>query len=240
MTRLALQRIESAVSQIGVELQIKFESESVEPLSERVLWLELSCCILSSQVPYELAQAAARRIDEEGLLRGEAEQEQDERKLQIQQLLKRPLVTSTGQKRYRFPNVRGQQLAAAYEASRWTLGTLQALTSTGALAPAEARRQLVANVPGCGPKQASMFLRNVGVTRELAILDRHVARYMTITGLASTMPKSFSRVSLYEEYEALLKSRADYLGFQVGTLDWAIWIVMRVLSRIEPRCPLSH
>ena len=35
---------------------------------ERRLWWELSCCLLSSQVPYALAAAASDRIEESGLL----------------------------------------------------------------------------------------------------------------------------------------------------------------------------
>ena len=57
----------------------------------------------------------------------------------------------------------------------------------------EMREWLVQNVKGVGWKEASHFLRNIGRTRELAILDRHILRNMVRFGFADGMPKSLTK-----------------------------------------------
>jgi N-glycosylase/DNA lyase len=91
----------------------------------------------------------------------------------------------------------------------------------------------VKHVPGIGPKQASMFLRNAGVTYDLAILDRHVLNYMSKLGMYSGNKYSISGLTHYRRHEETLKKHAEELDCPVGLLDWAIWIVMRVANQIK-------
>ena len=96
---------------------------------------------------------------------------------------------------------------------------------------AKGRDWLVNYAPGLGPKQASMFLRNVGISYELAILDRHVLNYMTALGIYSGKTLSISGLTQYRQYEIALREHARGLNCAVGMLDWAIWIVMRVANK---------
>jgi N-glycosylase/DNA lyase len=98
-----------------------------------------------------------------------------------------------------------------------------------------ARSWLVENVPGVGPKQASMFLRNAVASYELAVIDRHVLHYMSAIELYTATASDTSTINSYERCEHLLGRHAESLGHEVGLLDWAIWIVMRTASRIDPR-----
>jgi len=76
-----------------------------------------------------------------------------------------------------------------------------------------------------------MFLRNVGVSYDLAILDRHVLNYMAALGIYSGTGGSIASLAQYRRLEAVLRAHADHLACPVGLLDWAIWIVMRVANR---------
>ena len=73
-----------------------------------------------------------------------------------------------------------------------------------------------------------MFLRNAGISYDLAVLDRHVLNYMAAIGLYTGAERAISTLSHYRTQEDKLISHANRLGFAVGLLDWAIWIVMRV------------
>ncbi|GLS17013.1 hypothetical protein GCM10007874_00280 [Labrys miyagiensis] len=95
------------------------------------------------------------------------------------------------------------------------------------------RDWLVEMAPGFGPKQASMFLRNTGVSYDLAILDRHVLDYMRLIGLRTAQSKPLTTMKRYRCDELSMCDHARALGFPVGILDWAIWIVMRVANKQE-------
>ena len=198
---------------------------------ERCLWWELSCCLLSSQVPYALAAAASDRLEESGLL---TSTQPNEAALadNLTALLSTPLLVCGSSRRYRFPQARARQLAStkwAVQAGTGSLSELIRLAGTG-----EAVREwLVGNAPGIGPKQASMFVRNVGLSYEVAILDRHVLNYMVALDIAPTPILATSSLPRYLKGEIALRAHADHIGVSVGLLDWAIWIVMRVAKTAQ-------
>ena len=72
-----------------------------------------------------------------------------------------------------------------------------------------------------------MFLRNAGITYSLAILDRHVLKYMSALGITDHRQPYVSGLSTYLRLEQSLREHASRIGYDVGLLDWAIWIVMR-------------
>ena len=72
-----------------------------------------------------------------------------------------------------------------------------------------------------------MFLRNAGLTYSLAILDRHVLNYMSEVGIGDHSQPYVSGMSTYLRLEQSLREHATRIGYDVGLLDWAIWIVMR-------------
>jgi N-glycosylase/DNA lyase len=203
------------------------------PLVERRLWWELSSCILSSQVPYALAVAAADAIDVKDLL---LDKSQDSEALtqRLTEVLRMPLSVEGRRRAYRFPVARARQLAATRAIVTAEACSLRALVD-GFHDAVEARAWFVRHAPGVGPKQASMFLRNAGVSYNLAILDRHVLNYMSVLGIYSGQSLSIACLPQYRRHEAVLRNHADDLDCPVGLLDWAIWIVMRVANqKMEP------
>ncbi|MCD4743060.1 MAG: hypothetical protein K8R67_11360, partial [Desulfobacteraceae bacterium] len=96
--------------------------------------------------------------------------------------------------------------------------------------PSELRTVLVDLVPGLGMKQASMYLRNVSNSLELAVIDSHVLKYMSIMSLIKKVPSSISKVR-YLAKENILTKYTKKFGYPVGCVDYAIWIVMRVAQK---------
>jgi thermostable 8-oxoguanine DNA glycosylase len=92
--------------------------------------------------------------------------------------------------------------------------------------PVLVRRRLVAEVAGLGPKQASLLLRNLGRGQRLAVLDRHVMRFMQLLGMSATAGYVAS-IAAYERMEATFVGYADYRRVSADALDLAVWVVMR-------------
>ena len=224
-------QIKAAVSCICPDIQLRVEDSAVATC-ERTLWWELSSCILSSQVPYSLATAAADTLDRSGLLldnAGDARQEE-----LIFDILSQPLAVKGTMRKYRFPVAKAAQLAMTQRRIHSEARSLSKLLG-GFEVAAEGRQWLVDNAPGLGPKQASMFLRNIGVSYDLAILDRHVLQYMELIGLRSPRDRPVHSLSGYVDTEDSLRDHAVDAQCPVGILDWAIWIVMRVTKRPEDK-----
>jgi N-glycosylase/DNA lyase len=225
MTQTFIHRFERAVTAICPDIQARIAMPRRAEIDDRALWWELSCCILSSQVPYPVATAAADAIEKAELLLPQ-ELEPHELATALEDVLTHHVVVGGRSIRYRFPGSRAKQLAAAHLAVHRRDASLSTLLATFADA-SEARRWLVNNVPGAGPKQSSMFLRNVGLTYSLAILDRHVLKYMSALGISDHTLPFVSGMSTYLRLEQTLREHATRIGYEVGLLDWAIWIVMR-------------
>jgi N-glycosylase/DNA lyase len=177
-----------------------------------------------------LAVSAADAVERSGILGDRRPKQWLE--TQLISILQAPLSVDGARRRYRFPEARARQLAATSCRVRQEEVHLQALIDRFPDAKA-AREWFVVNAPGFGAKQASMFLRNIGMSYDLAILDRHVLAYMDAIGLLRALPACSGNLARYSQYEERLRSHALTIACPVGIMDWAIWIVMRVARRQE-------
>ena len=85
---------------------------------------------------------------------------------------------------------------------------------------------------GIGPKQASLFLRNISYCKDLAIIDSHVIDYMKLMKLNEDIDSQIiAKKNQYLMNEQILLSYADDREKTLATLDFAIWIVMRLIKR---------
>lgn len=84
-----------------------------------------------------------------------------------------------------------------------------------------AREWLVKNIKGLGYKESSHFMRNVGYTK-LAILDRHILRFMYENRLIKEIPKTLTR-KIYLDIEEKFNSLAKKLGMNSAELDLVMW-----------------
>jgi N-glycosylase/DNA lyase len=227
--------IEKVVSDVALKVMDIQRSFVWEDFREYILWRELASCILGSRVPFELARSAVRHLDKAGLLR----MLQKERcfsvvEKRVLKELRRPLyfpLRVDGSKRsYTFPFVKARQLR---DTAKTIYGEGKTLKSILRESKDEyfARKFLIETAAGIGPKQASLFLRNIGFANDLAILDSHVLRFMDYVKIAKILPDSISSITSYEKTESKLRNYAEDKEIEMSCLDTAIWIVMRVYQK---------
>lgn len=77
-------------------------------------------------------------------------------------------------------------------------------------------------IKGFGYKEASHFLRNIGML-ELAIVDRHIFSFLKENGLVRPVKTITPKV--YLEAEEALKKLAQELGMSIGELDLYIFYI---------------
>jgi N-glycosylase/DNA lyase len=86
----------------------------------------------------------------------------------------------------------------------------------------EIREWLVENVMGLGMKEASHFLRNIGIGNELAILDRHILKNLYEFGAIEEIPKTLTEKK-YLEIEKKMKDFAKKIEIPFEELDLLLW-----------------
>jgi len=88
--------------------------------------------------------------------------------------------------------------------------------------PSQIRDFLVRNIKGLGYKEASHFLRNIGLGKDLAILDRHILKNLKRFGIIDDIPKGLTRKK-YLEIEEKMRKFAETLGIRIDYLDLVLW-----------------
>jgi len=227
--------LEKAVIEVAREVEKKEFVKKWYERDENSLWYELIACLLGSNVMFEHAQAAVAYLNSCNLLdvinyRECYQDRENEIARELSKPLFPPLTTKGNLRKYRFPNIRAKHICSTAKNIYGSKNTLKALLYKSQDSYS-ARKNIVAHSAGIGPKQASLFLRNINYDDNLAILDRHVLRYMKMIGLLYEKIGSVIKISLYERIERKLQSYAAQLGKRLCHLDTAIWIVMRVYQR---------
>ena len=87
---------------------------------------------------------------------------------------------------------------------------------------ANLREMLAQDVKGLGMKEASHFLRNIGIGGELAILDRHILRNLVVYGVIDEIPKSLPK-KVYLEIEQKTQRFSNEIGIPMDELDLVLW-----------------
>lgn len=220
---LRSERLEQTVRTLCTLVEAQIEKNSGWFSNEHSLRKELVACILGSQVRFEAATFALSRLEEEGLLHDGWWVRQESGGFEERVFR----VLSQG---YRFPKVRAYQLEKVRGrlASQSLTERMQATDDSRVL-----RRTLVQELPGLGPKQASMFLRNIGLSHDLAILDTHVLQFLEMQVRIRVKRARIGTMPGYEEVEEVAKDYAKSLGYPVGHLDWAIWATMKAAKELR-------
>jgi N-glycosylase/DNA lyase len=84
------------------------------------------------------------------------------------------------------------------------------------------REWLAKNVKGFGMKEASHFLRNIGLGKELAILDRHILRNLLKFEVISDIPKTLGKKT-YLQIESKMKEFSNKIDIPMSDLDLLFW-----------------
>jgi len=84
------------------------------------------------------------------------------------------------------------------------------------------RDWLVEEISGIGMKEASHFLRNVGLGKDIAILDRHILKNLKEYDVIDEIPKSLTR-KVYIAIEDKMKEFSNRINIPMGELDLLFW-----------------
>ena len=86
----------------------------------------------------------------------------------------------------------------------------------------DAREWLVKNVKGLGYKEASHFLRNIGLGKDLTILDRHILKNLKLNNVIDDIPVSLTPKK-YKEIEQKMLQFSERNGIPLDALDLVFW-----------------
>ena len=215
--------------------QTDHDAPAWHQLSEDHLLREACTCVFSSQMVFEVAQAAANRVYRNQLLTPcQSSLDGSTHENLISLALSTPLAVrldhSVINVRPRFPNRMAHLWAATAATLRSQRQSLHRILRASH-SPRDARRRLLPVVCGFGPKQASLFLRRVGYSAQLAILDVHILDYLREARAICVNPNVISRLAGYEVIEDEFCQFANEVGHPVGRVDLATWITVRVAKR---------
>jgi len=228
VTCIPLPAINNAIRDVCFALEEKcHRPPSWSSMTEDDLWRELVACILGSRVRFEAAHAAVERMDKRRLF---SEHRRSSHLQQYEQDVMGALSErgAPGEpNRYPFFRIRANQIRQAAEQLYRSKHTLRSFLEASRDSR-DARRRLALEVSGLGPKQASLFLRNIGYAAHVAVLDVHVLTYMSWVGLTEMPVRSVSTVRKYEALEDAFIEHAYSFGYSPDRFDLAVWVVVRV------------
>ncbi len=172
--------------------------------SERDIFAELCFCILTPQSNALRCDEAIRKLRRDGyLLKGSAAQ------------------VKTHLKGVRFHNKKALFLIAARRRfmRHGHIAIKQRLYEADTF---RVRDWLVGTLKGIGYKEASHFLRNIGLGENIAILDRHILRNLKQYGVINAVPACLTR-AWYLAMEEKMRDFAKRLKIPLEALDLVLW-----------------
>ncbi|MDD5679839.1 MAG: N-glycosylase/DNA lyase [Candidatus Omnitrophica bacterium] len=84
------------------------------------------------------------------------------------------------------------------------------------------REWLVRNIKGLGYKEASHFLRNIGLGKNIAIIDRHILKNLKKYGAIRHIPTSISKNN-YIDLEEAMRNFSKKVKIPMEELDLLFW-----------------
>lgn len=171
----------------------------------KVLFPELVYCLLTPQSRARNCDAAVNELQKKGLLfNGDVEE------------------IAEAISGVRFRNTKAQRIVGARDLF---VGQgaydLEMILQKGTK-PRVLREWFVTNVKGLGYKEASHFLRNIGVGFDLAILDRHILKNLWEYGVMKEIPQSLTKKK-YLDTEKKMRRFSKEIGIEMGSLDLLFW-----------------
>lgn len=170
--------------------------------SDKDLFRELVFCLLTPQSRAKTCWAAVERLARKSMIENGCAED-----------IQKELVG------VRFNERKAEYICLARKmfSSKSLRATLEGFSS-----PFAAREWLVKNVKGLGYKEASHFLRNIGLGDELAILDRHILKNLVLLGVIEERPVSLSKKT-YLDIEKKMTAFSKKIGIPMGHLDLLLW-----------------
>ena len=172
------------------------------------IFSELSYCILTANANAVLCDRAIKDLEKTGLLlKGTAAQ-----------------IRSKIKGRARFHNKKADYIVGARSLFRRgkRLDIKGSLDLNDIIAT---RDWLVENIKGYGYKEASHFLRNIGLGGGIAILDRHILKNLKKHGVIKNIPDSLGSRKMYLAIEDRMRLFSRRIGIPMEELDLLFWSI---------------
>ncbi|MCW8830571.1 MAG: hypothetical protein OQK32_03520 [Gammaproteobacteria bacterium] len=230
---MQLSQINYAIAGLCQDVESTIKFRSWVQMTENELVHELVLCILGSGVRYEVAVSYAAAISKKRCLSKTHAKDPVRIENSVALVLNGAVESFWSDKeykRYRYPNIRATYISSSYCNVVNEFGSIKAFLNK-CIPASKLRRELVRICPGIGPKQASHFLKNVGYSNELAIIDSHILKYMEMTENMSAKDYQLGKIDKYEYMESLYITTVKNFNYPVAIVDQAMWFVMRVLGR---------
>jgi len=199
-------------------------------LTEQDLWDNLYFCILSSNVTYELAMSAFSHLANEGLLdvnwiiTNKHPKEKIYSELSKPQFL--PMKKDGSYRKYRFPKRRANNIVSTtYNMNELKISLKKILASHRE--ETELRNYVRNNVCGFGLKQTTHYLRNIGYSQNLAIIDTHIIKFLNTVLFPTHRFETNLTNNKYVEYEKIFRRICENLNLKISLFDVAVWKYMR-------------
>jgi len=174
------------------------EFKSLKSAKDEDIFSELCFCILTPQSKAVYCDEAVRSLRKSGFLFKGSRR-----------------AVRSGLQKVRFPNNKTGYLISA----RKFLDIKNRLNSGDVL---KTRDWLVKNIKGLGYKEASHFLRNIGLGRDIAILDVHILRNLKKYRIIKEIPSSISRRA-YLDIENSMRDFSKEIKIPLQELDLLFW-----------------
>lgn len=228
---MKLWQVDFAVKDLCPHIEQIVDIVHWEDMTEKDILRELIVCILGSRVRYETSVAYANAISDR-IAELPRNVHCDEFLDFVRLILESPAYYEPDDKfyvKYRYPNRGAKQVAESLNIISETYGSVTSLLKIG-LPTKDLRRVVVQLCPGIGPKQASHFLKNIGYTEDVAVIDRHILKYMEAAEKISIPDKKLANLDGYEAIEVKFQSIVSKFYHSSSVVDQALWFVIRGLG----------
>jgi len=181
------------------------EFKQVLQRSEEEVFAELCFCLLTPQSSAKTCWDAVTRLREKNLLLKGSQQDIE------------PVLNSV-----RFNDTKARYIVEARALFSKDAALLIKPQIASFYNPYELREWFVENVKGLGYKEASHFLRNIGLGEEFAILDRHILRNLAQLEVIPEVPATLTK-KRYLEIEEKVRQFSKEIGIPMADLDLLLW-----------------
>jgi N-glycosylase/DNA lyase len=129
---------------------------------------------------------------------------------------------------YRFPKVRARQISLCWFLFAQIKDEYHEYVHSFK-SEERARSAIAQAFPGIGLKQASMFLRNIGVSKNLSVIDAHILFYLRI---CHNWTKSLTP-NRYLEAEDIFRADASRYDLELNVFDTIVWSAAKALKKVN-------
>jgi N-glycosylase/DNA lyase len=197
----------SAYKKIRPEIKKRLaEFRSIHKSSDQKIFSELCYCILTANANARKCDEAIKELEKNGfLLKGKSEN--------IREVIKG---------KARFHNKKADYIVGARKLFEIP-SLFRLLRRPRPPRNDDLRQWLVENIKGYGYKEASHFLRNIGLGKNIAILDRHILKNLKKYGVIDKIPPSLGSKCVYLEIEEKMKGFSKKTGIPLEDMDLLFW-----------------